>query len=279
MIPVRAEPCKTESLRFQSRPTLEGAGVLQIDLTFVAVICNKGNWAVAEGKFVSYLRVSTDKQGRSGLGLEAQRDAVSRYLNGGRWKLVAEYVEVESGKRNSRPQLQAAISHAKATGAKLVIARLDRLARNLHFVSSLQERGIDFVAADMPDANWLTIHIIAAVAEAVGRTISENTKTALAAAKARGVKLGNPNGARALKGKQIGNADAVAKIKANAAQHAGDLRGIVDDIRRSGVTTVRGIADELHRRGIRAPRGDTWHPTAVARVLNRLSNATNVHAN
>jgi DNA invertase Pin-like site-specific DNA recombinase len=89
---------------------------------------------MAEGKFVSYLRVSTDKQGRSGLVLEAQRDAVSRYLNGGRWKLVAEYDEVESGKRNSRPQLQAAIGHGKATGAKLVIARLDRLARNLHFV-------------------------------------------------------------------------------------------------------------------------------------------------
>jgi DNA invertase Pin-like site-specific DNA recombinase len=248
--------------------------VLQIHLTFVAMICNKGALAVAEGKFVSYLRVSTDKQGRSGLGLEAQRDAVSRFLNGGRWKLVAEYVEVESGKRNSRPQLQAAISHAKATGAKLVIARLDRLARNLHFVSSLQERGVDFVAADMPDANRLTIHIIAAVAEAVGRTISENTKTALAAAKARGVKLGNPNGARALKGKQVGNADAVAQIKANAAQHAADLRGIVDDITRSGITTVRGIAEELHNRGIRAPRGDTWHPTAVARLLNRLGNAT-----
>jgi DNA invertase Pin-like site-specific DNA recombinase len=179
-----------ESLRFQNARRASQRRVLQIDLTFVAVICNKGNLAMAEGKFVSYLRVSTDKQGRSGLGLEAQRDAVSRYLNGGRWKLVAEYVEVESGKRNSRPQLQAAISHAKATGAKLVIARLDRLARNLHFVSSLQERGVDFVAADMPDANRLTIHIIAAVAEAVGRTISENTKTALAAAKARGVKLG-----------------------------------------------------------------------------------------
>jgi hypothetical protein len=140
--------------------------------------------------------------------LEAQREAVLRYLNGCQWKLVAEYVEVE--KRNSRPQLQAAISHAKATGAKLVIARLDRLARNLHFVSSLQERGVDFVAADMPDANRLTIHIIAAVAESVGRTISENTRMALAAAKARGVKLGNPNGARALRGKQVGNADAAA---------------------------------------------------------------------
>jgi DNA invertase Pin-like site-specific DNA recombinase len=178
--------------------------------------------------------VSTDKQGRSALDWKH---------NGTRWarELVAEYVEVESGKRNSRRQLQAAISHAKATGAKLVIARLDRLARNLHFVSSLQERGVDFVAADMPDANRLTIHIIAAVVEAVGRTISENTKTALAAARARGVKLGNPNGARALKGKQISNADAVAKIKTNAAQHASDLKGIMDDIRRSGITTVRGL--------------------------------------
>jgi DNA invertase Pin-like site-specific DNA recombinase len=140
-----------------------------------------------------------------------------------------------------------------------VIARLDRLARNLHFVSSLQERGVDFVAADMPDANRLTIHIIAAVAEAVGRTISENTKTALAAAKARGVKLGNPNGARALKGKQVGNAEAVAKLKATATQRAGDLKAIVDDIKRTGITTTRGIAEELHVRGIKAPRGDTWH--------------------
>jgi DNA invertase Pin-like site-specific DNA recombinase len=226
---------------------------------------------MAEGKFVSYLRVSTDKQGRSGLGLEAQRDAVARYLNGGRWKLVAEYVEVESGKRNSRPQLQAAIGHAKATGAKLVIARLDRLARNLHFVSSLQERGVDFVAADMPDANRLTIHIIAAVAEAVGRTISENTKTALAAAKARGVKLGNPYGARALRGKQVGNANAVAKLKADATQRAMDLAGIVNTLRSKGITSVRSLADALNEQGIRAPRGDAWHPTAVSRLLKRLS--------
>jgi DNA invertase Pin-like site-specific DNA recombinase len=203
--------------------------------------------------------------------LEAQREAVTRYLNGGQWKLVAEYVEVESGKRNSRPQLQAAISHAKATGAKLVIARLDRLARNLHFVSSLQERGVDFVAADMPDANRLTIHIIAAVAESVGRTISENTRTALAAAKARGVKLGNPNGARALRGKQVGNTEAVAKIKANAAQRASDLAGIVNTLQASGLTSVRSIAEALNNQGISAPRGDIWHPTAVSRLLQRLS--------
>jgi len=107
--------------------------------------------------------------------------------------------------------------------------------------------------------------------------ISERTKNALAAAKARGVKLGNPNGARALRGKQVGNADAVASIKAKAAQRAADLRGIVDDIKRSGVTTVRDIADELQSRGIRAPRGDTWHPTSVARLLNRLNSTAHTN--
>jgi DNA invertase Pin-like site-specific DNA recombinase len=125
--------------------------------------------------------------------------------------------------------------------------------------------------ARVGSANRLTIHIIAAVAEAVGRTISENTKLALAAAKARGVKLGNPNGARALIGKQVGNMEAVAKLKATATQRAADLKAIVDDIKRSGITTTRGIAEELHVRGIRAPRGDTWHPTAVSRLLSRLS--------
>jgi DNA invertase Pin-like site-specific DNA recombinase len=111
---------------------------------------------------------------------------------------------------------------------------------------------------------------MAAVAELEAGLIGERTKNALAAAKARGVKLRNPFGARALKGKQVGNADAVAKIKTNASQRAADLRVIVEDIRRSGITSVRGIADELHARGIRAPRGDKWYPTAVARLLNRL---------
>jgi DNA invertase Pin-like site-specific DNA recombinase len=142
---------------------------------------------------------------------------------------------------------------------------------NLKAVSSLQEQGVDFFAADMPDVNRLTIHIIAAVADAVGRTISENTKNALAAAKARGVKMGNPNGARALHGKQTGNTEAVARIKELAAQRALDLQGIIEGIKRSGVTSVRGIAAELNRQGLSAPRGGAWHPTAVARLLNRLS--------
>jgi DNA invertase Pin-like site-specific DNA recombinase len=241
---------------------------------------------IAEGKFVSYLRVSTDKQGRSGLGIEAQREAVVRYLNGGQWALSAEYVETETGRRSDRPKLAAALSHAKALGAKLVFAKLDRLTRNVDLLRSLVASGVDLVFCDLPAVppgpmGRFLLTQMAAVAELEAGLIGERTKNALAVARKRIARtgqrgrpdikrLGNPNGARALKGTQVGNAQAVAKIKQNAAQRAADLMAIVDDIRRSGITTVRGIADELHVRGIRAPRGDTWHPTAVARLLNRL---------
>src|SRR5512132_3878569 len=117
------------------------------------------------GKWVSYLRVSTDKQGQSGLGLEAQRAAVEAYLNGGKWTLAAEFVEVESGRRSDRPQLAAALAACKRLKARLVVAKLDRLARNVAFLSRMMESGIEFVAADMPFANKLTNHILAAVAE------------------------------------------------------------------------------------------------------------------
>ncbi|MGT2503914.1 recombinase family protein [Bradyrhizobium guangxiense] len=234
---------------------------------------------MAEGKFVSYLRVSRDKQGKSGLGLEAQRAAVESYLNGGKWKVLAEYVEVESGKRNDRPKLTAALAHAKVSGAKVVFAKLDRLTRDVDLLRSLAASNVDLVFCDLPSVppgamGRFLLTQMASVAELEVGLIGERTKAALAAAKARGVKLGNPNGARALQGKQIGNADAVAKIKENAVQRAADLKGIVEDITGSGITTMRGIADELHSRGIRAPRGDVWHPTAVSRLLIRL-NASN----
>lgn len=225
---------------------------------------------MAKGKFVSYLRVSTDQQGRSGLGLEAQRTAVESFLNGGRWTLVAEYIETESGKRADRPKLKAAMNHAKAVGATLVIAKLDRLARNLHFVAGLMEGGVDFVAADNPHANRLTIHILAAVAEDEARRISERTKAALAAAKARGVKLGNPNGARALKGKQVGNKRAVAAVKANADRRASEVRAIVEELRTQGVTTIRSIAEALNEKGVLTARKGKWHATSVARMLERF---------
>jgi DNA invertase Pin-like site-specific DNA recombinase len=142
------------------------------------------------GKFVSYLRVSTQKQGKSGLGIEAQRAAVNGYLNGGDWQLIEECTEIESGKRSDRPVLARALALCRVHLATLVIAKLDRLARDVHFVSGLMKAGVQFVAVDMPLANPLTIHILAAVAEAEAKAISERTKAALAAAKARGTKLG-----------------------------------------------------------------------------------------
>src|SRR6516162_2595814 len=145
---------------------------------------------MAEGKWISYLRVSTDRQGKSGLGLEAQRSAVADYLNGGSWSLVKEFLEVESGKRSDRPMLADAIKACREYGAKLVIAKLDRLSRDAHFLLGLEEAGVDFVAADMPNANRLTVGIMAMVAEDEALRISERTKAALAAAKRRGVKLG-----------------------------------------------------------------------------------------
>src|SRR5215813_4379621 len=203
---------------------------------------------MAKGKFISYLRVSTDKQGRSGLGLEAQREAVTRYLNGGSWKLVAEYVETESGKRSDRPQLAKALSHAKAIGATVVFAKLDRLTRNVDLLRTLVASGVDLVFCDLPHVpagamGRFLLTQMASVAELEAGLISERTKAALAAAKARGVKLGNPNGARALKGKQTGNDEAVAAVKAKAQAHAENLRAVVADMRGRGVTSVRGIAE------------------------------------
>src|ERR1700722_13570276 len=215
---------------------------------------------MAEGKFVSYLRVSRDKQGKSGLGLEAQRAAVENYLNGGRWKVLSEYVEVESGKRNDRPKLTAALAHAKVAGAKLVFAKLDRLTRDVDLLRSLAASSVDLVFCDLPSVppgamGRFLLTQMASVAELEVGLIGERTKAALAAAKARGVKLGNPNGARALRGKQVGNADAVAKIKANAAQRALDLAGIVSTLQASGLTSVRSIAEALNDQGIpAAPR-------------------------
>src|SRR5271167_452603 len=145
---------------------------------------------MANGKFISYLRVSTARQGVSGLGLEAQRESVSSYLNGGRWTLVQEVVEIESGKRNDRPAIAEALRLCRLHRATLIIAKLDRLAHNVHFISSLME----FVAVDFPQANRLTVHILAAVAEHEASMISARTNAARAAAKARGVKLGGQRG-------------------------------------------------------------------------------------
>ncbi|MEP6669407.1 MAG: recombinase family protein [Chthoniobacter sp.] len=211
-----------------------------------------------EGKFIAYYRVSTVKQGQSGLGLEAQKAAVEKYLNGGHWTLSGEFVEVESGKRKNRPQLNAALALCKKQKATLIIAKLDRLARNLHFISGLMESRIEFLAVDNPTANRLTVQILAAVAEEEARAISARTKAALAAAKARGVVLGKH-------GSKLGKENHKRAIKiANA------LAGTIEELRAEGITSVRAIAAVLNTRGIATPQGKQWHSTSVQRLLKRM---------
>jgi len=218
------------------------------------------------GKFVAYYRVSTDRQGKSGLGLDAQREAVTSYLNGGSWQLVQEFVEVESGKRADRPQLAAALAACRKHKAKLVIAKLDRLSRNLAFVATIMESGVEFVAVDNPHANKLTIHILAAVAQHEREMISERTKAALAAARARGTQLGNPRLAAAAK-------RGVASIKANARQFAANVLPIIEEIERSGVTSHNAIAAKLNERRVPTARGGKWTHMQVGAVLRPFGEA------
>jgi DNA invertase Pin-like site-specific DNA recombinase len=224
---------------------------------------------MAEGRFVSYLRVSTDKQGEHGLGIEAQRKAVTDYLNGGQHELVREYVEVESGKRDDRPKLAEAMHQAKVTGATLLIAKLDRLSRSVAFLSALMDTGVEFVAADMPLANRMTVHILAAVAEHEREAISTRTRAAMTAAKARGQVFGNPNGAAPFRRAGKGNVAAVEAIVARADAHARDVLPVIEDVRASGITSLKGIAGELNRRGILTPQRGKWTATSVRRLLAR----------
>ena len=213
--------------------------------------------------YIAYYRVSTDRQGRSGLGLEAQQQAVTTFIQG-RGELVAIYTEIESGKRNDRPQLDAALAACKRDKAKLVIAKLDRLARNVYFISGLLESGVDFVAVDMPEANRLTIHILAAVAEHEREMISQRTKVALAAAKARGKKLGSPR-------PEIGSAKGRAVLRTQARAFALKLQPVIAGIQAEGTTTRRGIARVLNQRGIATARGGQWQANQVGQILRRLS--------
>jgi len=226
---------------------------------------------MANGKFIAYYRVSTKGQGESGLGLEGQKAAVMQYLNGGRWNLVQEVEEIESGKRNDRPKLAEALRLCRIYNAKLLIAKLDRLARNVHFISSLMESGVRFVAVDMPEATDMTIHILASVAQGEAKAISDRTRTALAAAKKRGTVLGGlrRNSAKIYK---LGNAKSVKVRQAKALKRASDLLPAIDQARVEGAVTLRDIAAFLNEKGISTPRETgRWSAAQVKRVLDRAS--------
>lgn len=224
--------------------------------------------------YVTYLRVSTDRQGRSGLGLEAQRKAVVDHV-GGKGQIAAEYVEVESGKKNDRPQLARALAEAKRIGAVLLIAKLDRLARNVAFIANLLEAGVEIAAADMPEANRFLLHVMAAVAEHEAQAISDRTRAALAAAKARGVPLGWSIPGR--EGEQRHAARKGAEKNAhNANQHAANVAPVILQIASRGAS-LRQIADELNTRGIKTARGGLWYAGTVSNVIAR-KNETEVQA-
>lgn len=216
-------------------------------------------------RYVAYYRVSTQRQGRSGLGLEAQRQAVIERLCG-RGELVSEHTEIESGRRTDRPRLAEALAACRLHRATLIIAKLDRLARNVAFVSNLMESGTEFEAVDFPQANRLTIHILAAVAENEAQAISQRTRAALAAAKARGIQLGGFRG-------RAGTCNDLAKARAvrigEANRRASDLAPTIQAIQSDGTTSAGKIALALNERGITAPRGGAWCAAQVRRVLSR----------
>ena len=216
-----------------------------------------------KGAYVAYYRVSTEQQGRSGLGLEAQKKAVLDFLNGGEWNLVAEFTEIESGKRSDRPELEKALKLCKKAKATLVIAKLDRLARNVHFISGLMERGVKFCAVEFPNADPFMLHVHAAMSEHERRLIGARTKAGLERAKARGVKLG-----------QYG-ATLARENAAKAKEQALALKPVIAEIRKAGHTTVRAIMDELNARGIKTLRGGAWHPQTVNVLLGRIDARAN----
>ena len=230
---------------------------------------------MASGGFISYLRVSTTKQGISGLGIEGQREAVRVFLNGGRWRIVEEFVEVESGKRSDRPALAQALAAARLHRIPLVVARVDRLTRSLGFLTRLLESGVDVRFCDLPDIAGPTgrfmLQQMAAVAELEAGLISSRTRAALRAAKARGKVLG---GFRGWTVDDAARRASVAVRQAKADARAADLAPIVAVLRSTGVTSLNGIGKALAERGITAAKGgEAWSPAQVSRLLNRLAAA------
>src|SRR5690242_12201418 len=227
---------------------------------------------ISKGGFLAYYRVSTGKQGKSGLGMESQRQAVANYLNGGDWKIIGEFTEVESGKRADRPELEKALAAARVRQVPLVVAKVDRLTRSVAFLSRLLEAGVDVRFADLPAIEGATgrflLQQMAAVAELEAGMISARTKAALAAAKRRGVKLGGDRGKHGLTAnvRAAGRAAVQARVDARAV----DLADTVAKLQAAGATSLRAIAAGLDEHQIPAPRGGNWSPVQVSRLLPQL---------
>ena len=225
---------------------------------------------VSNGKFVAYYRVSTDRQGKSGLGLEAQRQSVGTYLNGGDWKIVQEFTEVESGKRSDRPQLDDALAAARLHRCPLVVSKVDRLTRSVAFLSRLLEAGVDVRFADLPQIEGATgrflLQQMVAVAELEAGMISARTKAALAAARKRGVVLGGDRGQVPSKRAHKAAAEAIqARVNARAA----DLAPTIRALQAGGATMLRALAAGLNAMGLTTARGGDWDQTQVRRLLAR----------
>jgi DNA invertase Pin-like site-specific DNA recombinase len=218
--------------------------------------------------YVAYYRVSTDRQGRSGLGLDAQKNAVQAYLNRSGGALRAEFTEVQSGKDDDRPQLSEALKLCRLTNSTLLIAKLDRLSRNVAFLATLQQAGTKFVACDLPEANELVVHILAAVAQAERKAISERTKAALAAARARGIRLGNPR----LKPGNAASAEFARRVRSESVRRrATELDEVITHAERRGCKTLRKLADHLNQLGVTTPQGTRWHANSVRRIRQRVA--------
>jgi DNA invertase Pin-like site-specific DNA recombinase len=218
-------------------------------------------------QYIAYYRVSTIKQGQSGLGLEAQQSSVTGYLNSKSGELLAEYTEIQSGKKDeNRPELQAALRQCRLSGATLLIAKIDRLSRNPAFLINLQDSSTNFVCVDMPEANNFTVGILACMAGYYRQQISDNTKAALKAAKAKGVKLGNP---RLDEFRNTDTTNARAAKISKAKQRNADILSIIGEMRDSAgnALSLRDLTAMLNDAGYRTARGKEWHPTSVSRVL------------
>lgn len=222
------------------------------------------------GKYISYLRVSTAKQGKSGLGLEAQRNVIDDHVHRGNWTVLNEFIEVESGRNDDRIQLKKALEACERTGAKLLVAKLDRLSRDLAFIANIMKTRVEFIACDFPDANRLTIHILSAMAEYERELISNRIKGALKAAKARGKKLGNPqnlNSDAAKKGRFLGTQSGQHKADEHAQRVYETIKGYTD----KGMS-LNGIARQLTESKVLTSRGKDckWTATAVKNVIQRV---------